>query len=514
MKLSTTYLLDTLNDCYNFTKCKKTSDIFCMERRVFYLSGMKIERCKIYILYEDLPDFSETPYPPDCLLLGFEGQPGIEKLPSDCLCVFSADLSPFVLFQQIQELFNRCDAWEENLHQIQMKEGSISQMLEASYPIFQNPILVQNLDFTVVSSCHMEELGEDEEFRSPARNMDLINSMKQDPIYNRVRELDDVFSFPDYLTGFRSLNLNIKKFGHTAFRITLVESGRSLKSWDAGFLKHLGTYVEYALLHNLMQRPSKDKTLNSILLNLLSNRSADYMSISRQLTSCGWAPEHSYLCMMLAVTYLDQQNLTENAICDYVENVIHGSCAFSFRDNIVIYVDMDLFGGSTEDITEKLIYFIRDSFLKLSLSYTVTGHMYLRKQYLQALAAHELGNAQKPYLWIHAFRDFALPYIFSQAVRQIPGSMLCHEKLLLLQAHDKEQGTEYMRTLEVYLKNHLNAVQSARELYIHRSTFLYRLERIRALLDSDLTDYDELLYLMISFYLLKEDQPKRQDDSQ
>lgn len=197
-----------------------------------------------------------------------------------------------------------------------------------------------------------------------------------------------------------------------------------------------------------------------------------------------------------------------------MENVIHGSCAFSFRENIVIYVDMDLFGGSTEDITEKLIYFIRDSFLKLSLSYTVTGHMYLRKQYLQALAAHELGNAQKPYLWIHAFRDFALPYIFSQAVRQIPGSMLCHEKLLLLQAHDKEQGTEYMRTLEVYLKNHLNAVQSARELYIHRSTFLYRLERIRALLDSDLTDYDELLYLMISFSLLKEDQPKRQDDSQ
>ena len=143
-----------------------------------------------------------------------------------------------------------------------------------------------------------------------------------------------------------------------------MESGRSLKSWDAGCLKHLGTYVEYALLHNLMQRPSKDKTLNSILLNLLSNRSADYMSISRQLTSCGWAPEHSYLCMMLAVTYLDQQNLTENAICDYVENVIHGSCAFSFRENIVIYVDMDLFGGSTEDITEKLIYFIRDSFLK------------------------------------------------------------------------------------------------------------------------------------------------------
>lgn len=508
MKLSASYLLDSLSDCYNFTKCSKISDSFCLDRPAFYLSDIIVRKHKIYILYDVIPSPETLLNASECLWFGSSDLPGIRQLPQEQLCIFSSDISPFALFQKIQDLFDSCDAWEAALHRIQTEDGSIHRMLETSYPLFENPVMVQNMDFSVISSCHMDKLPDDPADPDAPGRMELINSMKQDPLFNRVRELDEVFLFPDYLTGFRSLNLNIKKFSRTAFRIILLEKDRPLKSWDAGFLKLLGTFVEYALLHNVMQRPPKDKTLNSILLNLLSNRNADYMAVSRQLLSCGWAPEHSYLCLMLAVTWIDHQNLTENAICDYVENVIPGSCAFPFQENIVAYVNMDLFGGTTDDITEKLIYFIRDSFLKLSLSYTMTGHMYLRKQYLQAAAAHEIGTRKKPFLWVHSFRDFALPYIFAQASRQLPGNMLCHEKLLLLKSHDKEQGTEYMKTLEVYLKNHLNAVQSARDLFIHRSTFLYRLERIRTILDSDLTDYDELLYLMISFCLLKADIPE------
>lgn len=512
MKLSTAYLIDTLEVCYNFTKCMKISDTFIMERPVFYLSGMEIRPGKIYILYEDLPQPSPAHLPANCLFFCGESLAASCGIPRDYLCIFPDRISPYALFNTIQEIFDRCDRWDETLHSIQKEEDSITSMLEASYPILRNPMMVQNLDFSVISSCHMEDLFPSSSRGTSEREMELITSMKQDPVYNQMREMDDVFFFPDYITGFRSLNLNIKKFSRTAFRITVIEKDHTFRSCDSGFLRHLGDYVEYALLHNAMQRPAGDKTLHNILLNLLTNWNADYMNVSRQLEACGWSSEHSYLCMFLAITYLDRQNLTENAICDYVEYVIPGSCAFSFREHIVVYVDMDLFGGTAEDITEKLIYFIRDSFLKLALSRTVRGHMYLRKQYLQAMAAHELGSARKPYLWVHYFRDFALPYLFQQATRQLPGSMLCHEKLQILQAHDQEQGTEYMKTLEVYLQNHLNAVQSARALFIHRSTFLYRLERIRGILDSDLTDNEELLYLMISFYLLRENQPARKPD--
>ena len=71
--------------------------------------------------------------------------------------------------------------------------------------------------------------------------------------------------------------------------------------------------------------------------------------------------------------------------------------------------------------------------------------------------------------------------------------MLCHERLLFLQEHDDSSGSDYMRTLRCYLDNHCNVVQTARELFIHRSTLLYRLEKIKEILESDLSSPDEIL---------------------
>lgn len=102
----------------------------------------------------------------------------------------------------------------------------------------------------------------------------------------------------------------------------------------------------------------------------------------------------------------------------------------------------------------------------------------------------------------------AMTYILEQATRRLPGTMICHEGLLELKKHDEENQTQYMETLRVYLEQHLSATQAARELFIHRSTFLYRLDRIREILQSDLDDPEEIFYLELSFRLLEQEEEK------
>lgn len=102
----------------------------------------------------------------------------------------------------------------------------------------------------------------------------------------------------------------------------------------------------------------------------------------------------------------------------------------------------------------------------------------------------------------------AMTYILEQATRRLPGTMICHEGLLELKKHDEENQTQYMETLRVYLEQHLSATQAARELFIHRSTFLYRLDRIREILQSDLDDPEEVFYLELSFRLLEQEEEK------
>ncbi|MFR3031599.1 MAG: helix-turn-helix domain-containing protein [Blautia sp.] len=66
--------------------------------------------------------------------------------------------------------------------------------------------------------------------------------------------------------------------------------------------------------------------------------------------------------------------------------------------------------------------------------------------------------------------------------------------------------TDYFHTLKVYLDHHMNAVQTAKELYIHRSTFLYRLDKIKQALCSDLDDPDgSLSDALLSFIEMEKD---------
>ena len=62
-----------------------------------------------------------------------------------------------------------------------------------------------------------------------------------------------------------------------------------------------------------------------------------------------------------------------------------------------------------------------------------------------------------------------------------------------------------MPTLKVYLRNNMNAVKTAKELFIHRSTMVYRLERIEELTGIDYKDPYKILHLLISLELLLKD---------
>lgn len=65
-------------------------------------------------------------------------------------------------------------------------------------------------------------------------------------------------------------------------------------------------------------------------------------------------------------------------------------------------------------------------------------------------------------------------------------------------------GTQYYKTLECYVKCRYNAAHTAKELFIHRSTFLNRLERIKELTKLDLDDFASRLYVELSIYRREE----------
>jgi DNA-binding PucR family transcriptional regulator len=70
--------------------------------------------------------------------------------------------------------------------------------------------------------------------------------------------------------------------------------------------------------------------------------------------------------------------------------------------------------------------------------------------------------------------------------------------LLPLIEYDRENGTELLETLNVYLKHQSQLARTARKLYIHVNTLRQRLQRIERVLDIELDNHNVILNLQLA----------------
>ena len=100
--------------------------------------------------------------------------------------------------------------------------------------------------------------------------------------------------------------------------------------------------------------------------------------------------------------------------------------------------------------------------------------------------------------------DHAYTYLISKlAGDRSFGTELLHPGPGRLKKYDEKHNTQFYTTLYVYLLHERNVVATARALFIHRNSMIYRLQRIRELLDVDLDDPKMRMYLLLSYQILE-----------
>ena len=102
---------------------------------------------------------------------------------------------------------------------------------------------------------------------------------------------------------------------------------------------------------------------------------------------------------------------------------------------------------------------------------------------------------------IYSCERFCFAYLLSQFIELNGEQNLSHPALAVLKRHDREKNTDYYRTLFVYLLNERSILPCAEQLHIHKNSFLYRIQRIRDMIDVDLDDPAQRGYLMLSYFI-------------
>ena len=301
------------------------------------------------------------------------------------------------VYNQIQNIYDRYEAWYTELVESRLQGQSIQALLELSYPIFQRPLVVIGMDFSVIASVRAEELGMARGiFGATEQSYDVVTSLKHNSAYAAAKNRDGCFYYRTDEDRFNCLCVNIKKYDQTTYRLLMYDKEGQGDMTDGFLLEILCGIVEHALLHNTAPSVVGDQMVQTILYTAVSDRTADYVTVSQRLEAAGWLSSHTYLCIVLQISYLDQKNLTVRSICGYIENILSGSCAFQFKNDIVVFVNLTLSSMTQSDIASKMSCFVRDSLLKAGYSRALLGHFNFRRQYDQACIALEVGSRLNP----------------------------------------------------------------------------------------------------------------------
>ena len=103
--------------------------------------------------------------------------------------------------------------------------------------------------------------------------------------------------------------------------------------------------------------------------------------------------------------------------------------------------------------------------------------------------------------------DFAAYQLLQDHIDRDTLARFCLASIGPLLAHDRKNGTQFVETLDKYFQHNGSISDAAKDMYIHRNTYIYRLEKIKTLLDTDLKNSRKLLELqlgLLAYRILEE----------
>ena len=359
--------------------------------------------------------------------------------------------------------------------------------------MLDNPMLLLDCDFFYLA--YSDQLSTDEKLSSflpdanGYANMRAVSDvMSRKPTDMSSRKL--VHMITDYELVTSNLFVNDSYQGS----LTLVCANRDFADSDGFILEHFARRIEDSMRHNPVLRFTKSDVIRSLVHNLVSGYPVDADDWDR----INNAPHESCFICAKAQLRNDARKIPTEYICRTFEEGVRGCIAFPHAGSIVAVVNCSEEWASSGNLYYDLLGVVSDVDIAIGVGSTFTDLSLTRSYYRQASIALDKGLAMGGDEGMYLFDRFAVDYMVEHSSGEFPDEMLFRRGLDKLLEHDRASQTDYIQTLRTYLDNNMHVTETARALYIHRTSLMARLKRIEAIISADLANPEDRLQLMIN----------------
>ena len=186
----------------------------------------------------------------------------------------------------------------------------------------------------------------------------------------------------------------------------------------------------------------------------------------------------------------------------YLENISHNGCFFYYDSNFVLVMN-DVGQKDMTEIIEGMVKRVKmrmpDVPIYVGVGSKLQDIANLALCYDRAKAAVTMASSRKKdLLYYENMGMYRLLYaVKDEALLQEMGA----EPLRILDEYDKKHNSNYVETLEQYLKYDRSIQAVSEAMFTHRNTVIYRINNIKKLLNSELDSPEERIPLQVAFYI-------------
>ena len=369
----------------------------------------------------------------------------------------------------------------EKLLQIEEESTTIDELTKGFYSLIECPLAIIDENYQVLSHFALDEYTLGNTFYDSIKrgywSIELIN------------KLSKLLANNDYANiSFDNINrLFIKlkdKDNNLLGYLVIIEYNKKIKDIDKDLLLHITKIItKYLLINNNHQNINN---LNSFFTSLINNEFNNETIFLEKYNSI-IDKNKIYKFIIISINNIDKKIIKTLEIS--LTYLFIDSTIIFKEEYIIIFLHNDI---NYEDINS--FFFKNKLYGILSTPILDFYNVYTIYNILKKLLNYLIINKNEYILYKES------DYIFLSTIISTNDNIvllsLIHENILKLYKYDIDNNTSLCITLYTYIKCNRSLKECSKELYLHKNTITYRLNKIKDILDDNLdSSINNLNYL-------------------
>lgn len=426
------------------------------------------------------------------------------------LILLDKNTNIYAVFNDLKEVLTQDQFMTENSLRLleSLAQGSgLQRIVEIGHEMLGNPFSITDMSNKSLAITNNAKLNDDPIWTElVTTGYSSFNSWSF-YVSNKLVEMVDTNDTPFFWTDTYSKYPRIMgkiKIGHKQIAcIAVCAHERPFKESDLELSSLLCKAISIELQKNEFIHYSRGLMHESFTEDLLEGKITDDKVISDRIKTLNLKYKKNLFVLTIDISNFTRTQNSLTYMRNEFEKKINNSKAVVHAEKIVMIISCDNDKLFLKTEVESLKDFLKTSNMYAGISRRFNSLVEVQAHYLQSLDALKLGMRISKEAVLFKYEDYAI-YHFTD-ICSSAGNLKenCHPALLKLIDYDRENNSNYTRSLYTYIISSKNMTESASTLDIHRNTMQYRIGKIELIMDVDLNNSDILLHLHLSFKILE-----------